>query len=93
MNKILTLMLLTIVFSCTMKSSDNKLGNYDITRTSLKHKAGEFVPFTLNTDLSVLTEKEKQMLPLLFEAATIMEDIFWKQAFGDRDALLSKPHR
>ena len=30
------------------------------------------------------------MLPLLFEAATIMEDIFWKQAFGDRDALLSK---
>jgi hypothetical protein len=89
MNKILTLMLLTIVFSCTMKSSDNKL-EIMISPEQVKHKAGEFVPFTLNTDLSVLTEKEKQMLPLLFEAATIMEDIFWKQAFGDRDALLSK---
>jgi hypothetical protein len=89
MNKILTLMLLTIVFSCTMKSSDNKL-EIMISPEQVKQKAGEFVPFTLNTDLSVLTEKEKQMLPLLFEAATIMEDIFWKQAFGDRDALLSK---
>lgn len=89
MNKILTLMLLTILFSCTMKSTDNKL-EIMISPEQVKQKAGEFVPFTLNTDLSVLTEKEKQMLPLLFEAATIMEDIFWKQAFGDRDALLSK---
>lgn len=89
MNKILTLMLLTIVFSCTMKSSNNKL-EIMISPEQVKQKADEFVPFTLNTDLSVLTEKEKQMLPLLFEAATIMEDIFWKQAFGDRDALLSK---
>ena len=52
-------------------------------------KADEFVSFTLSTDLSVLTEKEKQMLPLLLDAAKIMDDIFWKQAFGDNDSLFS----
>lgn len=89
MNKILTLMLLIFLFSCTMKNSDNKL-EIMISPEQVKQKAGEFVPFKLTTDLSVLTEKEKQMLPLLFEAASIMEDIFWKQAFGDRDSLLSR---
>jgi hypothetical protein len=88
MNKNLTLMLLIIVFSCTMKSSDNK-PELMISSEQLKQKAAEFVPFTLTTDLSVLTEKERQMLPILFEAASIMEDIFWKQAFGERDALLN----
>lgn len=88
MNKILTFMLLIIVFSCTMKSSNNR-PELLISPEQVKHKAAEFVPFTLTTDISVLSEKEKQMLPLLFETASIMEDIFWKQAYGDRDALLS----
>lgn len=81
-------MLLIIVFSCTMKSSNNR-PELLISPEQVKQKAAEFVPFTLTTDLSVLSEKEKQMLPLLFETASIMEDIFWKQAYGDRDALLS----
>jgi len=55
----------------------------------IKKKADEFASFTLTTDLSVLTEKEKQMLPLLLDAAKIMDEIFWKQAFGDKDSLFS----
>jgi hypothetical protein len=55
----------------------------------IKKKADEFALFTLTTDLSVLTEKEKQMLPLLLDAAKIMDEIFWKQAFGDKDSLFS----
>ena len=56
----------------------------------MKQRAEEFVSFKLTTDLSVLTEKEKQMLPLLFEAAKIMDDIFWQEAFGQKDDLFSE---
>jgi hypothetical protein len=53
----------------------------------IKQKADEFVAFRLTTDLSVLSEKEKQMLPLLLEAAKISDEIFWQQAFGDKKLL------
>lgn len=56
----------------------------------IKKKADEFVSFTLTTDLSVLSAKEKQMLPLLLEAAKLMEEIYWQQAFGDKTQLCEK---
>jgi hypothetical protein len=42
----------------------------------------------LGTDLSHLSENQKQMLGLLIEAAVITDDLFWLQVWGDRDALL-----
>lgn len=53
-------------------------------------KVDEFTTFKLTTDLNVLSEKEKQMLPYLFEAADIMNGLFWKQAYGDKDELMNK---
>jgi hypothetical protein len=53
----------------------------------IKQKAEEFVQFTLTTNLDVLTEKEKQMLPLLMDAAKIMEEIYWEEAFGNKEEL------
>lgn len=47
-----------------------------------------YASFRLTTDLSVLTKKERQMIPLLIEAAQAMDDAFWIQAFGAKDALL-----
>src|SRR5512145_431620 len=47
-----------------------------------------YAPFTLTSDLSALTERERTMLGLFIDAAAIMDDLFWKQAYGDRDALL-----
>ncbi len=44
--------------------------------------------FKLTTDLSVLSENEKKMIPLLIEAAKIMDDIFWIEAYGDKQPLL-----
>lgn len=55
----------------------------------MKAKVEEYAPVKLTTDLSQLSEKEKQMLPLLFEAARIMDDLFWKQAYGNKEELLS----
>lgn len=43
----------------------------------------------LTSDLSSLTEKEKQMLPLLIRAADLMNEVFWQQAYGDRTNLFN----
>jgi hypothetical protein len=49
----------------------------------------KYTPFRLTTDLAVLSESECRMLPLLIEAAQAMDEIFWMQAYGDRDSLLA----
>jgi hypothetical protein len=49
----------------------------------------QYAEFELKTDLSLLTEKEKQMLPLLIEVADIMEELFWKDAIGDKATYLA----
>ena len=42
----------------------------------------------LSTDLSHLSDNQKQMIGLLIEAAEITDDIFWKQVWGQKDELL-----
>lgn len=54
----------------------------------MEQKLAKYVPVTLTTDISKLSNEEKQMLPLLFEAADIMNELFWLQAFGEKSSLL-----
>lgn len=42
----------------------------------------------LDADLSALSDRERRMLPYLVDAARAMDDVFWVEAYGDRDALL-----
>ncbi len=49
----------------------------------------KYTTVELAADLSALTAKQRQMIPLLIEAAEAMDDAFWQQAYGDKDALLS----
>ena len=50
----------------------------------------KYAEYTLTTDISHLSENEREMLPLLFEAADIMDDLFWQENFGDKAELMSK---
>lgn len=78
------LVLATVVSACTNSVKKEEM------KTEIQQKADEYASFALKTDLSVLSEKEKQMLPFLFEAASIMEDLFWLQAYGNKDEILAK---
>lgn len=50
-----------------------------------------YYPVTLSADLSHLTDNQQQMLAVLIEASVIMDDLFWKQAFGqDKNTFLSQ---
>jgi hypothetical protein len=48
----------------------------------------KYTPFRLTADMSALTENQRRMIPLLIEAAEAMDEAFWMQAYGDRDALM-----
>ncbi|MBK8700144.1 MAG: Zn-dependent hydrolase [Saprospiraceae bacterium] len=44
--------------------------------------------YALETDLSTLTPNEQKMIPILIEAASIVDELFWIQSYGDKNALL-----
>ncbi len=49
----------------------------------------KYVPVRLTADLSALTEKEKKMIPILIDAAKIMDELFWFEAYGEKEEFLS----
>jgi hypothetical protein len=46
-----------------------------------------YATYELKTDLSHLTDAEKQAIKLLIKAADIMDELFWHQAFGDKNLM------
>ena len=50
-----------------------------------------YTDFTLTSDLSHLSDNQKQMVGKLIDASKIMDELFWRQAFGEnKDAFLAK---
>ena len=47
-----------------------------------------YAPVQLTADLGHLSDEQKQMVRLLIDAGKIMDDLFWRQVWGDRDELL-----
>ncbi|MHA4893841.1 dipeptidyl-peptidase 3 family protein [Pedobacter sp. PWIIR3] len=43
----------------------------------------------LSTNVNELSSSEREILPLLIQAAQIMDDIYWKQVYPQRDSLLN----
>jgi hypothetical protein len=81
---VLTVIVATFLAACT--GTDKNKIKVD---TEIKEKASEFVPFTLTTNFNVLTAKEKQILPLLLEASKLIDDLYWLQAYGNKDSLFA----
>ncbi|WP_063702224.1 MULTISPECIES: dipeptidyl-peptidase 3 family protein [Pseudoalteromonas] len=56
-----------------------------------KSRLDIYTDFTLTSDLSHLSDNQKQMVGKLIEASKIMDELFWRQAFGEnKDAFLAK---
>ncbi|MDT0631284.1 dipeptidyl-peptidase 3 family protein [Rubrivirga litoralis] len=50
---------------------------------------GQYTTVRLDADLSGLSDSTRRMIPHLIAAAEEMDDVFWVQAYGDRDSLLA----
>ncbi|MBN1820418.1 MAG: Zn-dependent hydrolase [Prolixibacteraceae bacterium] len=88
-NIILFIWVLALSYACTNKTSNETVKTMNTDKV-IEQKANEFASFKLTTDIGLLSQKEKEMLPLLFQAANLMEDIYWEEAFGDKEELFSK---
>ena len=42
-----------------------------------------YADFELTADLSALSDNQREMIKLLVDASQIMDDLFWRQAYGD----------
>ena len=92
MKKLALLLLVTVfVFSCKEEKKE-EIQNEDtaeITQNSMKKNLSKYVNVKLTADVSKLTEKERQMIPILIKAADIMNDLFWYESYGDKTELLN----
>ena len=56
-------------------------------KTEMQQLVESYAPVKLTTDLSILSEKERAMLPILIQISEIMDELFWQQSFGDKSVL------
>ena len=91
MKNILFLVTLGLIISCKEKEDARKPIKQVTTEdksSTLERKVNTYISFKLTSDLSVLSESEQKMLPLLIKAANIMNELFWYDAYGDKKILL-----
>ena len=54
----------------------------------MKEKLAQFDEVILSTDLGWLSENEREIISILIDVADIIDDIYWTQTYGDKEALL-----
>jgi len=88
-NKISLALLLA---SATLLSACDKSPNKSVEKTvastelvaSSQDRLDIYTTVSLKTDLSSLSDNQKQMLVKLIDASKIMDDLFWQQSFGEK---------
>ena len=63
---------------------DRVAGSVDIS-----DRLDQYAEVRLTADLASLRESDRQMIPLLIEAAKIMDTLFWYEAYGERQDMLA----
>jgi hypothetical protein len=58
-------------------------------QSEIQDLVDQYATVRLTSDLSVLSDRERQMIPILIEAAQQMDPIFWQQTYGNKDSLLA----
>ena len=88
----LPLLVLCFAIACNNTPSSTEVtGNTPPPTSDAKHgeaNPDKYVTVRLTADLSQLSDNQKNMLPLLIQAAQIMDDCFWYEAYGDKASLL-----
>ncbi len=64
--------------------------NKSYEKSEMELKVEEYAYFDLNSDLvKKLSSEEKQVIPVFIQIAEIMDNLFWKQTFGNKSELES----
>ena len=57
--------------------------------STVADRMAKYTTVALTTDTTTLTAKERQMIPLLIQAAQEMDSIYWMETYGSRDSLMA----
>ncbi len=74
------LALATLVASCGAKAPPEATAP---TATMAVPRPEIYADFALTADLSNLSDDQREMIKVLIEASEIMDDLYWRQAYGD----------
>lgn len=86
MNKIVVLLLVAFAMvTCKTEKKKDEMA----TMTPMQKNVSKYVSVKLTSDVSKLTENQRKMLPILIKAANKMNDLFWYEAYGDKNQLLN----
>ncbi len=78
-----------ILMSTTAFAGDNAAGGKKKpAQSEFAKRLGKYATIRLEFDSSNLTKSQRRMVPILIEAAEKMDDAFWIQACGGKDAVL-----
>lgn len=91
MKNILYFALIALFFvACKQNDSavEQKGAAAKVEKTQVQKILDKYTTFTLTTDLNQLSDKQKEMIGILIEAGEVMNDLFWYETYGDKDALL-----
>jgi hypothetical protein len=58
--------------------------------SDMQRRMSEYTTVKLVADTTQLTARERQMIPILIDAAKAMDPIFWQQTYGSRDSLMAQ---
>ena len=81
------IILVVTIFVNSCENADKKTKQKEQTETT--YKMAKYADFKLTADISHLSDNQKEMLLLLFEAADLTDEIFWMQNVGEKEAFLS----
>lgn len=69
--------------------SDEPPAAGDGAASDIESRLAMYTTVRLTSDMAGLTERDRQVVGLLIDAAAEMDSIFWRQAFGEPDSLLA----
>lgn len=78
-----------VVSSLLISCGTTKQKEIQNMRATIEQKVKQYAEVELKTDISFLSDKEKQVLGLMIDVAQIMDDIYWLQVYGDKNDMLS----
>ena len=89
MLSVITVLLASLMmWNCGSQKGDQNLTTLPMSKIDQKVK--EFKKVELDADISHLSDDQREMINHLIDVARIMDEIFWQQAYGDKDELLNR---
>lgn len=85
--KNITLLSASLIF--ILVSCNQQVMYEPVNLEEVKKGVNDFVEVELTADLSHLSENQKKMLSVLIDASDMMNDMFWFEAYGEKEKLLS----